>query len=210
MHHRYAHTQQELFLQHKSTAPKNKNNIVRNLDASSRLWLIFLFTSPTLCIDHRMYLFNVGQHCVVLDEKYIQNVKVCIYLQWFWWRGPNMLWKMMHLGYVPLILEWCIWMFPKIGVPQNGWFIMENHIKMDDLGYHYFWKHPYNQANLQPLHHLPKMRHRSPVTLPHHAGDRLHLRVDFSNITPWYLFTRKINECLVGDITYFVGDSYKP
>ena len=25
-------------------------------------------------------------------------------------------------------------MFPKIGVPQNGWFIMENLIKMDDLG----------------------------------------------------------------------------
>ena len=36
-------------------------------------------------------------------------------------------------------LMWCdaiaIWVFPKIGVPlQNGWFIMENLFKMDDLG----------------------------------------------------------------------------
>ena len=31
-------------------------------------------------------------------------------------------------------LESHIWVFPKIGVPQNGWFIMENSIKMHDLG----------------------------------------------------------------------------
>ena len=37
------------------------------------------------------------------------------------------------LGMVHVIIN-PIWVFPKIGVPQNGWFRMENLIKMNDLG----------------------------------------------------------------------------
>ena len=35
-----------------------------------------------------------------------------------------------------------IWVFPKIGVPQNGWFNMEKPIKMDDLGVSLFLETP--------------------------------------------------------------------
>ena len=35
-------------------------------------------------------------------------------------------------GHLKILIS--IWVFPKIGIPQNGWFITENPIKMDDLG----------------------------------------------------------------------------
>ena len=51
-----------------------------------------------------------------------------------------------------------IWMFLKIVVPQNGWFIMENPIKMDELGvFPYFWKHPYQpNTHEEPPKSSPK------------------------------------------------------
>ena len=43
----------------------------------------------------------------------------------------------------PARMNMFIWVVPKIGVPQNGWFIMENPIKWVVWGYPYFWKHPF-------------------------------------------------------------------
>ena len=43
------------------------------------------------------------------------------------------------------------WVFPKIEVPQNGWFIMENPIKMDDLGVPLFSETPRSRKNCSDL-----------------------------------------------------------
>ena len=68
------------------------------------------------------------------------------------WGSPSSNWnnqkeKWLDFGGIRLEPEiWTtIWMFPIIGVPQNGWFIMENLIKMDDLEVPLFLETPIYQ-----------------------------------------------------------------
>ena len=57
-----------------------------------------------------------------------------------WWVSP---WWFQPLGWTSLFKHFLvIWRFPEIGVPQNGWFVMEHPIKIDDLGVPLFQETP--------------------------------------------------------------------
>ena len=99
---------------HKSTTPVKTNMAMKNHIFYSKYIFIHGVFSIFMSATKKILLLSI-ESCLINRDPYYGLSK-----------SPH--------SWVVCVVSPPIWVFPTIGVPQNGWFIMENPIKMDDSG----------------------------------------------------------------------------
>ena len=112
---------------------------VTSINQTSRnmfhMFHIFFITTGLSKFGKKQILCDWDFRCsfLLIWHRHHSTLEVCTFRHEDRWIGKHFL----------QLFDMCLkWVFPKIGVPQKGWFIMETLLKWMIWGYHYFRKHP--------------------------------------------------------------------